>query len=331
MKNVFSVIKVSRNGLEWIQGGKSLPLMFPETAVKNEEILDKALAKKAILDFVSKEIKGKVREVNVVLTDELVFEKTFGVSEGNLENRIEEFWNEVPIEPAKLGKIVVRGHEVWTAYGTNKELYCLVVEELEKNRIKVVRVVAEKMGPDKPELNFLKADREVGFEESGEKEMGGRKRDNKIVVLGGVLILALVIMIMALYKGGQSLVTKKISPTGDVKTMVEASRITPTPVVTSDIAARELKILVLNGSGISGKAAEVKSLMQGLGYMDIAIGNAPGESIGESTIRAKLGRKKLIETLAGDLKEKTLFSSDSGDLAEEDPNDIQITLGKNTK
>ncbi len=49
---------------------------------------------------------------------------------------------------------------------------------------------------------------------------------------------------------------------------------TPTPSPTPAIDKKEIRIKVLNGSGIKGKASEVKDLLAAKGYQDILTGNA---------------------------------------------------------
>ncbi len=49
---------------------------------------------------------------------------------------------------------------------------------------------------------------------------------------------------------------------------------TDTPTPTPAIDREELRVKVLNGSGIAGKASEVEAILQDLGYADIVTGNA---------------------------------------------------------
>lgn len=104
----------------------------------------------------------------------------------------------------------------------------------------------------------------------------------------------------------------------------------PTPTPTPEIKKDELKIKVLNGSGIRGKANEVKDVLKTLEYQEILTGNADSFDSEITTIRVKENREFLAEFLK---KELTDYAPSAiiESLDDEENADIVIVVGKDFK
>lgn len=79
-----------------------------------------------------------------------------------------------------------------------------------------------------------------------------------------------------IYATPQRLLFKPLEKTNETSSIVQPA-FTPSPtsnLKTSSIKKEEIKIKVLNGSGVKGQAAKMKDLLEKLGFKDIEIGSA---------------------------------------------------------
>jgi len=101
---------------------------------------------------------------------------------------------------------------------------------------------------------------------------------------------------------------------------------TPIPTPTIEVKKEEIKIKVLNGSGIAGKAAKVRDILKQLGYSQIVIGNADNFDYKITEINTKKDKKYLGDQLK---KELSQYSSSfkQSDLDEKETADVVIIIG----
>ena len=101
---------------------------------------------------------------------------------------------------------------------------------------------------------------------------------------------------------------------------------TPTPI---PVNRKLFKVKVLNGSGVRGKAAEVKDLLKSKGYEEILTGNADTFDF-EKTVVALKKDSPLQSVIVADLTSATTtITFDT--LKDTDPADMVITFGKDWK
>ena len=113
----------------------------------------------------------------------------------------------------------------------------------------------------------------------------------------------------------------KISPTPTIT-------LTPTP--TPGFKKEELKIKVLNGSGVKGKATEVKDFLTSKGYGEILTGNADNFDYPQSVIQVKKDRQQAADWLKKDLKEYVSNFKISS-LEENQAADLVLIIGQDFK
>lgn len=113
-----------------------------------------------------------------------------------------------------------------------------------------------------------------------------------------------------------------VSPTEDK--MVEDNTTTETA---STLKREDLKIQVLNGSGVAGAAGKAKDFLEGLGYTDVAVGNADASNYQETEISVLEEKSDYLDLLKKDLSEKYTLASDTGNLSGSSSYDVVITLG----
>ncbi len=79
--------------------------------------------------------------------------------------------------------------------------------------------------------------------------------------------------------------------------------IPPTPTPTPNFKKEEVKIKILNGSGVRGKATEIKDILRKKGYAEILTDNADNFDFEITEIQVKKDKKQLGEMIKNDLKD----------------------------
>lgn len=103
---------------------------------------------------------------------------------------------------------------------------------------------------------------------------------------------------------------------------------TPEPSATpvGEIKRSDLKVQVLNGSGVAGAAATAKIFLEGLGYESVAAGNADGD-FAQTEIEIKEDKSSASEMIKKDLETDYTLSDTIGTLDSSSDYDVVITLG----
>jgi hypothetical protein len=123
--------------------------------------------------------------------------------------------------------------------------------------------------------------------------------------------------------GSKTTPTPTIAPTAKVEE--------PTPTPTPEIDKAEVRIKILNGTGIKGKAATVKESIKEKGYEDFVVGNADKSTYTITEIQIKESKAELKDILVEDLKEFVESPEVTTDLKETDAADVVIIIGKDFK
>lgn len=105
---------------------------------------------------------------------------------------------------------------------------------------------------------------------------------------------------------------------------------TETPTPTPTIERKEIKVKVLNGTGISGKAAKVKASLKELGYSEILTGNASADDYDVTEIQIKKSQPELKAIITEDLKD-SVAEPTFAELKETEASDMIIIIGKDFK
>ncbi|MCX7955779.1 MAG: LytR C-terminal domain-containing protein [Patescibacteria group bacterium] len=77
----------------------------------------------------------------------------------------------------------------------------------------------------------------------------------------------------------------------------------PSPTPTPSFKKEDLKIQILNGSGVAGKASEMKKILKDKGYDDIVTGNADNFDYKTTEIQTKKSKSQASEMIKEDLKD----------------------------
>lgn len=107
----------------------------------------------------------------------------------------------------------------------------------------------------------------------------------------------------------------------------------PTPTAESSSSAttntKGLTVRVLNGSGITGRAADTADFLKSLGYAIGGTGNADADTYEKTTISIKASKADKLATLKADLATKYEIGTTSATLAESESSDAIVIVGKN--
>ena len=121
-----------------------------------------------------------------------------------------------------------------------------------------------------------------------------------------------------------------LSPTTKPQPALSPSKPKATPIPSPLFTKAELKIKVLNGTGIRGKASEVKDLLNKKGYLEILTDNADNFDYTESELQIKKSKNQAKSTLIKDLAENVSPFKESV-LPETESADVVIIIGPDFK
>lgn len=143
-----------------------------------------------------------------------------------------------------------------------------------------------------------------------------------ILLVGGLTIGGILFSQKAL-EGRTPSESTESTPTS-IPTIVNTTDITPTP----EISKKDLKISVLNGSGIAGLAGKAKTFLESLGYQVVNTGNAEAFTYETTEVSIKEDKQMFLADIVKSLSEKYTLSAKNPTLDSQSKFDIVITLGK---
>lgn len=126
----------------------------------------------------------------------------------------------------------------------------------------------------------------------------------------------------------QKFITLPMKATPTPTTVPSPIPATPTP--SPSIARKDLKIKVLNGSGIAGKATVVKNILKEKGYEEILTDNADNYDFTTTVIQVKKNQTGISEMVKTDLKDNVV-SPKIAELDDKETADVVITFGTDFK
>ena len=142
-------------------------------------------------------------------------------------------------------------------------------------------------------------------------------------LLVGALVGGLITYFAGISKLNDSVATP--SPVATIPSSEASATATPTPVTESKRS--EIKLQILNGSGVSGLAGKAKTYLEGLGYKNVVAGNAPTSDFTETVISVKDGGDDFLETLKTDLSKNYKVAKETEILSASSKYDFVVTLG----
>lgn len=295
--------------------GKGKSLEFSEDVVKHLEIVNSGKLRDMVKDFTA---NMSPQNVLLLLSKDVIFQKSLSASEENLDIKAKDFFSKVPFKTEQIArKKIEAGGQVYL-FSTNAEFYKLIVEILVEAGWKISHVVPVGVFPRLQDKNTLSPE-EVGevlestdvldqsnfideeefvIDKVDVQEVVSTGTNRKKVFLIGFVFLAVVGAIGAGAYWYRIQVPKSTIPI--VVTDIKES--SPSAIPIPAIEKSKLRIQVLNGSGVVGQAGKIKDDLLKLGFSSIDTGNSKGA--------------KRAETIA----------SFSANIASQDKSDIQKVL-----
>ncbi len=151
------------------------------------------------------------------------------------------------------------------------------------------------------------------------EEIAKGKLSKTTIVLIVLLFLSLGVLIVAMW-----LRKKQPAVTAIPQEMAVALTVTPTVAVIPEVDVSQYKVNVLNGSGVTGEALRIKSLLAASGFLTVDVGNAPAQ------IDTEIKKKEVVvvDVVAKAKESFTDYKVGSiGTLTASDKYDLVIVLG----
>ncbi len=141
-----------------------------------------------------------------------------------------------------------------------------------------------------------------------------------MLIIAFILGLAVGAVTMYIIKAQRS----ALSPQTETTVVNQSPEPTTAPV--TEVKREDLKVQVLNGSGVSGAAAKAKTFLEGLGYVDVAAGNADGD-FAQTEIELREAKSSASEMIKKDLETNYTLADTIGTLDSSSDYDVVITVG----
>lgn len=310
-----TLIYIRRQGIEIYAGQNQAPayLAFQPEVVKNLEVLNCDLLDSQFQAIIE-ELKIKKGEFIFLLADDVLFTKEIVVSEPEkMQAELQSFLDLVPISADK--KVVGKraAEKSVTHFALNKDLYIILVKQLQLLKFSVLAVVPTVVLPvsiqptafgQAPSIDPANVDQfaSAALQAKGEnlllqepkpvaqpKQMAGisvsmQVNDKKKLVLSvlfvlicvGVLGTALYISLKPIFSPPKPAVVPSSVPV--TENAVAPTEEPPAPEQTStpvptNEVRKALTISIVNASGVTGQAKRVRDVLEPIGYQNFETAN----------------------------------------------------------
>lgn len=189
------------------------------------------------------------------------------------------------------------------------------------------KVEEEKMEEDIKETSEEKPQTTVKAEYQDESDPVFEEKPNYLwIIIPTALLVGGLVGGLITYFSGISRLSAETPTSTPLATYMP--QVTPTEAPKTSIKREDLKVQILNGSGVSGAANKAKTFLEGLGYKGVEVGNASSSDFAETEVSIKDSKKEFLSTLTTDLSKNYTVSKETKTLAASSKYDIVITLGK---
>lgn len=340
------LIFIRKNAIDLLFGSKQQTLQLPVDTIANFEIVNSEKYEKMITGFLSSAHFNR-QSIFIVLSDEIIFQKIIPAAEiANIDQITQDFLDITPIEPEKLAKKSVKSGDRIHLLTTNKRLFELVIELVEKKGGRVLAVVPLTVFTNDSILTQqivkkicasknLVADTDFLTDSQnfpGKDNQTPKTKKNIIFYL----LLFLFFTITAVFIVITLINYFKIQPGKQIlPTKISVLKASPPPIASASAESsasaklkNELTIDILNGTGTAGQALRVKNQLSELGFSNIETGNAEGVLTTKTIIIfSKNVADGIKKEITDALKENFITVTNQND-ADEVKFDILITTGK---
>lgn len=166
-------------------------------------------------------------------------------------------------------------------------------------------------------------------ETAAKKETFLHTKKGKIWVafLGALIVTVFVIGLFIFKKSAIKSNEEKQRSSVLSPTPTEESPISPAPTQEEvDISA--YTIVILNGSGIAGEAARVKTALEQEGFTVVSIGNADQSDYENTMIQTKKDTPQAFVSMLKSVLEKTYVLDETEELSKQEESDVRVIIGR---
>lgn len=330
-------------------------VLLPSSAFLYQEVVDRKLFEKTIQDFFS---HFKKQDVGIIVDSDLVYQKNI-IKTTTMDVSLEEkkFFETIPFSQESLAKIIVPSTQQILLMGTNKEPFQMLANILwqkgwsvhfaiplslfshqiagKQITYSLLRSLTSNSSRLKA-INFLTQEKQMIRED---KPMG--KGDTKTTVETILVIIFFIgFVIFILYDFGflsfltakkQQIVYPPAQKVSSIPTLALTPIVTQPASVSAILNKSDIRIQILNGSGIAGQATTIKNQLVAQGFTNIQTGNAQG--VNSTTTIAIFAnqvpqsfRDSILSVLNG-----TFTTIDSHQIPTSDTFEVSITTGEGIK
>ncbi len=143
----------------------------------------------------------------------------------------------------------------------------------------------------------------------------------------GIFLVSFLFSFGIIYAGSKfNTLAPIINQNKPIPTLAPTQDIEPTASPTPAINRDEIKVKILNGTGIRGKAAEYTDILKDMKYSEVLSGNAPSFDIEVTEAQVKASKSEAIDLIREDLKD-VLTIEKTSELDESEAADVIIIIG----
>jgi len=357
--NNLKILLLTRSSIQlYLDDNQPAKLEYSGAEVKDLEIVDAKKLEVSINELIDKSQITKANLVMVLADDLLFSKKILTIGNEAQQQELQTFLDEVPFDKNNISTITVENLGKKFAVAANSALFKQIENLFNAKNLKIKFIVPVTtfnitiknniLSPDDIK-NILSDNKKLNNSNFQNSHLSSDNGDNEIqqsdqasirdrifnkqymmAALGiGLLLFAstLILYSFGILKNPLSQNDKKSQITQIVDDKVNEQEATSEADDNSYLDKNDIKVLVLNGSGIAGQASKVQALVEDLDYLVVDAGNATitgGESttINYSKSVSPEQKNELEETL-----EETFENVISQDKIVNPDYDILITTG----
>lgn len=326
-QNKTAIFYLKEKSLEIIVSKGSAYYEFSTEVIKDRQVLNQDKLKEEVIGFINK-IDFKIQKSIVLLADELISEKIISKKEPeNYEKELDLFKESIDFTPEKTVLIKLEEKEVVHLISINKDLYQILVKILENIDWRVTsvlpalffgsltngldkknykRIIKNKKILNKSVLSLEDKEAKLKIGEENQQVKDSKSKEQYLVCFALIITLMLIVTGIVLIILSNQNLRKLNNKVNEVKITT-----TTKSEVKKEIIPEEkgnIKITILNGSGISGQAGKIKELLinEGFNEDNLETGNAEEVKAGDSILEYKTGanenlKKSLVDILEAEL------------------------------
>lgn len=283
-----SIININReNIIIYTAGNNAVKITLSEKAVDDLEVKDESQLKKEIVKVILAE-KLKPNNAVIALGDEVLFTKSTTIKdEAKREKAISDFLSEIPFQPQRIVHKTFNTSKGVQIVATNSNLYtkCMNIFRELGWKIKYVVPITIFGNINAENIRALLADK-TKLSTANLHTFDVKEIKSEIKIGAGIALTAIIALGAYIFISNAT-ITSPQAPVELITPVVEETIELPDPEPVMEVplpARSEIKIQILNGSGIAGQASLTQEKLNGAGFENIEIGNADTQDYTETTV-----------------------------------------------